>query len=113
MLDRGFDCSILTIQFWVICEHWVVFWVAFIRDLEENGMARVCDICDKGTTFGNSVPRKGLPKKEGGAGQHVVKRVPRSFKPNLLKITGRYRGKVQKMKICTRCLKAGLVEKIV
>lgn len=76
-------------------------------------MARICDICDKGTTFGNSVPRKGLPKKEGGAGQHVVKRVPRSFKPNLLKITGRYRGKVQKMKICTRCLKAGLVEKIV
>ena len=75
-------------------------------------MARVCEICDKRTTFGNSITRKGLPKKQGGFGQNVVKAVPRNFKPNLLKIKGRYQGKVQRMKICTRCLKAGLVEKI-
>ena len=76
-------------------------------------MARVCDICNKGTTFGNSVPRKGLPKREGGAGQHVVKRVPRTFKPNLVQVKGIYNGKLQRMKICTRCLKAGLIKKVI
>lgn len=75
-------------------------------------MARVCDLCGKGTTFGNSVPRKGMPKKEGGAGQHVVKRIKRNFKPNLVQLKARYQGTVQNMKICTSCLKAGKVEKV-
>ncbi len=34
-------------------------------------MARKCEITGKKTMFGNNVPRKGLAKKKGGAGQHI------------------------------------------
>lgn len=75
-------------------------------------MARRCEICGKGTTFGNIVPRKGLPKKKGGAGQHIGVRTPRTWKPNLLKVKTEINGTVKTIKICARCLKAGKVVKL-
>lgn len=74
-------------------------------------MSRKCDICGKGTVAGNSVPRKGLPKKKGGAGQHIGVKSKRLFKPNLHKVRAMVNGKATSMKVCTRCLKAGKVVK--
>ncbi|MBN2628079.1 MAG: 50S ribosomal protein L28 [Spirochaetales bacterium] len=74
-------------------------------------MSRKCDICGKGTIAGNSVPRKGLPKKKGGAGQHIGVKSKRVFKPNLVKIKAIVDGTPKSMKICTRCLKSNKVQK--
>jgi len=74
-------------------------------------MSRKCEICGKGTVAGNSVPRKGLPKKKGGAGQHIGVKSKRTFKPNIVKIKALFNGNKQSVKICTRCLKAGKVVK--
>ena len=74
-------------------------------------MSRKCEICGKGTISGNSVPRKGLPKKKGGAGQHIGVKTKRLFKPNLVKVKAMVGGKPQSIKVCTRCLKAGKVTK--
>ena len=74
-------------------------------------MSRKCEICGKGTVSGNSVPRKGLPKKKGGAGQHIGVKSKRLFKPNLVKVKALMDGKAKSMKVCTRCLKAGKVVK--
>ena len=46
-------------------------------------MSRVCTICGKGTTSGQNVPRKGLPRKKGGGGVKIGIRTKRTFKVNL------------------------------
>ena len=74
-------------------------------------MSRKCEICGKGTVAGNSVPRKGLPKKKGGAGQHIGVKSKRTFKPNIVKVKALLNGNKKSIKICTRCLKAGKVVK--
>lgn len=75
-------------------------------------MARKCEICGKGTIAGNSVPRKGLPKKKGGAGQHIGVKSKRTFKPNIVKVQATVNGSTKSVKVCTRCLKAGKVEQL-
>ncbi|WP_024653918.1 50S ribosomal protein L28 [Borrelia persica] len=47
-------------------------------------MGRECEITGKKTMFGNNVPRKGLAKKKGGAGQHIGVKTKRTFKVNLI-----------------------------
>ncbi|AAX16863.1 50S ribosomal protein L28 [Borrelia hermsii] len=47
-------------------------------------MGRECEITGKRTMFGNNVPRKGLAKKKGGAGQHIGVKTKRTFKVNLI-----------------------------
>jgi large subunit ribosomal protein L28 len=74
-------------------------------------MSRKCEICGKGTVFGHNVPRKGLPKKKGGAGQHIGVKTQRTFLPNLLRIKTLVNGAPKTLRVCTRCLKAGKVEK--
>jgi large subunit ribosomal protein L28 len=76
-------------------------------------MARKCDICGKGTTSGHSVPRKGLPKKKGGAGQHIGVKAKRTFKPNLVKVKTEINGSRKTIKVCTRCLRSNKVVKVV
>jgi len=63
-------------------------------------MSSVCEICGKKTTFGNNV-------------SHSHKKTKRIFKPNVHKAKVEYRGKIKTMNICTKCLKAGKVKKIV
>ncbi|MBN2618922.1 MAG: 50S ribosomal protein L28 [Spirochaetales bacterium] len=75
-------------------------------------MARKCELCGKGTIAGNSVPRKGLPKKKGGAGQHIGVKSKRTFKPNIVKVQATIDGSPKSVKVCTRCLKAGKVEQL-
>ena len=75
-------------------------------------MARRCDICGKGTVAGRNVPRKGQPKKHGGAGQHIGVRTLRTFKANIVSVKTILAGSVQTIKVCTSCLKANKVVKV-
>ncbi|MDP3177098.1 MAG: 50S ribosomal protein L28 [Spirochaetaceae bacterium] len=63
-------------------------------------MARRCEICGKGTIFGNTV-------------SHAKNRTRRTWFPNLLEVRTKVEGSVKTVKICTRCLKAGKVVKYV
>ncbi len=63
-------------------------------------MSRKCEICGKGTIFGNTV-------------SHAKNRTRRTWFPNLLEMRAEVDGKVKTVKICTRCLKAGKVAKVV
>lgn len=63
-------------------------------------MAR-CYVCGKTTRFGKSVT-------------FSAERNPRTFKPNLQKVRIRLPdGSVKRVYVCTKCLKAGKVEKVV
>lgn len=75
-------------------------------------MARKCDICGKGTVAGHNVPRKGLPKKKGGAGQHIGVKSKRVFKPNIVKVKTMIKGTTKTVKVCTRCLRSGKVARV-
>lgn len=75
-------------------------------------MSRKCDLCGKQTVAGNSVPRKGLPKKKGGAGQHIGVKSKRVFKPNLVKVKTDMNGSRKTIKVCTRCLKTNKVYRV-
>jgi large subunit ribosomal protein L28 len=75
-------------------------------------MARRCEICGKGTTTGHNVPRKGQPKKQGGAGQHIGVRTLRKFKANIVSVKTLLDGTVSHVKVCTSCLKANKVAKV-
>jgi large subunit ribosomal protein L28 len=63
-------------------------------------MSRKCEICGKGTTFGNTV-------------SHAKNRSRRTWKPNLLEVKTKVDGSLKTVKLCTRCLKAGKVVKYV
>jgi large subunit ribosomal protein L28 len=63
-------------------------------------MSRKCDICGKGTAFGNTV-------------SHSKNRTRRTWRPNLLEMRTMVDGRITTVKLCTRCLKAGKVQKAV
>jgi large subunit ribosomal protein L28 len=75
-------------------------------------MSRSCDFCGRSTIFGNSVPRKGKTKKQGGNGEHIVRRTGRTFKANIFKVRAVVEGSKAQVRVCTRCLKAGKVHKV-
>lgn len=63
-------------------------------------MSKVCEICGKKPMVGNNV-------------SHANNRTKRRFLPNLQTIKARLAdGTIKKIKVCTRCLKAGKVEKV-
>lgn len=62
-------------------------------------MAKRCEVCNKGPMFGNNV-------------SHANNHTRRRWNPNLKKMQAVYRGKVQTIKVCTRCIKAGKVTKV-
>lgn len=74
-------------------------------------MARVCDYCGKGTVSGGSIARRGLPKKKGGVGLNITGRSKRKFKPNIQRVRALIDGETRRVKICTRCLKSGVIQK--
>jgi large subunit ribosomal protein L28 len=63
-------------------------------------MSRQCDICGKGTIFGNTV-------------SHSKNRVRRTWRPNIQSIKTMINGTVITVKICARCLKSDKVVKYV
>ena len=70
-------------------------------------MSRKCVICGKKTITGNTIARRGLPKKKGGIGLKTTGVTKRKFHPNLQKKRIILQGKVQKVLICAKCIKAG------
>jgi large subunit ribosomal protein L28 len=74
-------------------------------------MARVCDICGKGTQVGYSIERRGLAKKKGGVGRRITGRTKRKFKANIQKVRALVNGGVKRMRVCTRCISAGKIVK--
>ncbi len=61
-------------------------------------MARVCDICGKKPMTGNHV-------------SHAHNLSKRRFYPNLQSVRAVQNGQVKRMKVCTRCIRSGMVIK--
>ena len=59
---------------------------------------RRCYVCEKGVTFGNNV-------------SHANNKTRRVWKPNLQVARILIDGKISKIKVCTRCLNAGKIER--
>jgi large subunit ribosomal protein L28 len=61
-------------------------------------MSRVCDICGKKPGVGCNV-------------SHAHNLTLRRFNPNLQSVRAKVGGTSRRMRVCTRCLKAGKVQK--
>jgi large subunit ribosomal protein L28 len=61
-------------------------------------MAFKCEICGKGALVGNNV-------------SHANNKTKKRTLPNLQRVRAKVDGKVQRIRVCTRCLKAGKVQK--
>jgi large subunit ribosomal protein L28 len=73
-----------------------------------------CEYCDKKPAMGNQIETRGKAKYLGGVGTKVTGITRREFKPNLQRVkittpngTNRY------ARICTRCLKKGVIRKAI
>ena len=77
-------------------------------------MARVCEVCGKGTMMGNSVETRGKAKYLGGVGTKITGITRRKFKPNLQRVkVSLDNGGSKTMKVCTQCLRSGAVRRVV
>lgn len=76
-------------------------------------MARVCDVCGKGPRVGNQVTLRGKAKYLGGVGTKVTGITRRTFKPNLQRIHVTENGTNKTQLVCTQCIRAGRVTKLV
>lgn len=74
-------------------------------------MSRICEFCGKKTQFGQQLTRRGLAKAKGGVGIKTTGVTKRPFKANIQKLRAEVNGRATRVKICTRCLKTGLVKK--
>jgi large subunit ribosomal protein L28 len=64
-------------------------------------MARVCEVCGKKTVFGHNV-------------SHAHNVTNRTWQPNLQRIRIKtVKGGTKRVRICTRCLRSGSVQKAV
>ena len=70
-------------------------------------MSRKCEICRKKAMTGNSVTRRGLPKKKGGVGLKTTGITKRKFFPNLQSKRVVVGGKIKKVLACAKCIKSG------
>ena len=61
-------------------------------------MSKVCDICGKHAVAGRSI-------------SHSQRKVQRTFKPNIQRVSVVVDGKKQKLNVCTRCLKKGNISR--
>jgi large subunit ribosomal protein L28 len=76
-------------------------------------MARVCEICGKGTIRGNSVTTRGKAKYLGGVGTKVTGITRREFKANLQRVRVTDRGTNKTMRVCTQCIRSGAITKLI
>ena len=59
-----------------------------------------CEICGKGTSFGNKV-------------SHSNRKTSRTWKPNIRKVRANMNGSNKTVKVCSRCLRSGKVTRAV
>jgi large subunit ribosomal protein L28 len=74
-------------------------------------MARVCTYCGKRTESGGQIARRGLAKKDGGVGLKTTGHSLRKFKPNIQKVRAVVDGVAVRVRLCTRCLRSGVITK--
>ena len=71
-------------------------------------MAWKCDYSGKKPHVGKQIVRRGKAKREGGIGQNVTGISKRRWKPNLQTIRViDEKGRVKKIRVCARYIKAG------
>jgi large subunit ribosomal protein L28 len=70
-------------------------------------MSKICAMCGKVKANGGHITRKGLSKKSGGIGMHVVKNTKRTFEVNLQTVKINDNGTVKTVKLCTSCIRTG------
>jgi large subunit ribosomal protein L28 len=61
-------------------------------------MSKVCDVCAKGTMSGNAV-------------SHSNRKTRRTWSPNIQKVHAVLNGRSCRLRVCTRCLRSGLVQR--
>jgi len=73
-----------------------------------------CEYCQKKPSMGNQVEHRGKAKYLGGVGTKITGISRREFKPNLqrVKITTPG-GTTRYARVCTRCLKRGVIRKAI
>lgn len=77
-------------------------------------MARSCQVCGKSFSVGNQVTIRGKAKYLGGVGTKITGITKRKFKPNLQRLRVTLpRGTNTTLLVCTQCIKAGRVTKLV
>ena len=74
-------------------------------------MSNRCEICDKGKVSGGSITRRGLAKKKGGIGMHVVKNYKRTFEVNIQTVKAKTEHGTKKINVCAACIRSGKIEK--
>jgi len=74
-------------------------------------MSKICFTCGKRPVAGRRITRRGLAKKKGGVGQRITGITRRRFLPNLQSVNALINGKRKKIRVCTKCLKAGKITK--
>ena len=63
-------------------------------------MAQRCDVCGKGPSVGHKI-------------SHAHRLTKRRWLPNLVSMRAVVSGKARRVRVCTRCLKAGKVTKVI
>ena len=61
-------------------------------------MSQVCEFCGKRPQTGNNV-------------SHAHNKTRRRFNPNLQRVRTVVNGQVRRVKVCTRCLRSGVINK--
>ena len=74
-------------------------------------MSNICEICGKGKVSGGSITRRGLAKKKGGIGMHVVKNYKRTFEVNIQTVKAKTEHGTKKVNVCAACIRSGKIEK--
>ena len=74
-------------------------------------MSRVCYFTGKKTVSGRSISRRGKAKYLGGVGKRITGITKRKFKPNIQNVRAIVDGKVCRIKVSTKAIRMGLVEK--
>lgn len=74
-------------------------------------MSKICYICGKRPVAGRHIKRRGLAKKKGGVGQRITGISRRRFLPNLQRVNAIINSKPKRVRVCTKCLKAGKITK--
>jgi len=75
-------------------------------------MAFKCDYSGKRPQQGKKIVRRGKAKKKGGIGQNVTGITKRRWKPNLQTVrVVDENGRVKKMRVCAKYIKAGKFKK--
>ncbi|HEX9880721.1 MAG TPA: 50S ribosomal protein L28 [Candidatus Binatia bacterium] len=62
-------------------------------------MARICTICGKGQSVGYNV-------------SHANNKTKRVWRPNLQRVRAKIDGQVQRVRVCTNCIRSGRVMKV-